>query len=328
MKFSVIIPAYNAAKIIRATLEAALAQTVVPCEILVFDDGSTDDTAAILESYKPRVKIFRQPNQGVANARNFLCGQAQGDILAFLDADDLWHPRYLEVQSKLIQEYPNAVGYFTEHENLVGYENHNWQNGSANMAVAPELISPENFIVRYDRTPLSFQMSCFCLRKSVLAKLGDEPFPVAVSGADDTYLHNILPLLGSVLHTAGSFVAYRIIPSSISANRLSMALSVVNVFEMLQEKYRRDASRSLYQTFKTVFASRRRNCGKYLMGAGRTMEARKQFLLAARESNNPASVIKSIGQYGLSHLPRRLQPHWPAKQRTFVGDVKTSGNRA
>ena len=159
MKFSVIIPAYNAAQSIAMTLDSVRAQTVVPHEILVFDDGSTDDTAAILESYKPRVTVFRQSNQGVAHARNFLCAQAQGDTLAFLDADDLWHPRYLEVQSKLIQEFPDAIAYFTEHENLAGYGTYQWQNGSADVGVAPELISAGDFIIRYNRTPLSFQMS-------------------------------------------------------------------------------------------------------------------------------------------------------------------------
>src|ERR1035438_3408854 len=105
MKISVIIPAYNAAATIKATLEAVLSQTVSPHEVLVFDDGSTDNTADLLESYKPRVTVFRQSNQGAAHARNFLCAQARNDMLAFLDADDIWHPRYLEVQQRLIERH-------------------------------------------------------------------------------------------------------------------------------------------------------------------------------------------------------------------------------
>jgi glycosyltransferase involved in cell wall biosynthesis len=320
MKFSVIIPAYNAAKTIGATLDAVLAQTVMPHEILVFDDGSTDNTTVILQSYKPHITVFRQSNQGVAHARNFLCAQARGEILAFLDADDLWHPRYLEAQSKFIHDYPGAVAYFTEHENLTGYDNYQWQNSSVDLAGTPQLISAGDFIIRYDRTPLSFQMSCFCLRKGVLSELGEEPFPVRISGADDTYMHNMLPLLGPVLHTSARLVAYRIMASSISANQLRMALSVVDVFEMLKGRYRDAASKNLYQTFKTVFASRRRNCGKYLMGSGRIMDARKQFLLAIRESMSPISIAKSLGQYCLSYLPRALQPRWPAGQRILSAE--------
>jgi glycosyltransferase involved in cell wall biosynthesis len=315
MKISVVIPAYNAAKTIGMTLDSVLAQTMVPYEILVFDDGSMDDTPAILESYKSRIKVFSRSNQGVAHARNVLCMQAQGDVLAFLDADDIWHPRYLEVQSKSIQEHPDAVAYFTEHENLVGYGNYQWQNGPAGFAGAPELISPKDFVIRYDRTPLRFQMSCFCFRRSLLAKLGEEPFPLRVSGADDTYMHNILPLFGPVLHTSVPLVAYRITASSISADRLKMALSVVDVFEMLVPYYRNRANHHLYSAFKQTFASRRRNCGKFLMGVGRTMGARKQFMLAARESKSPISVAKSLALAGLTYVPNSIQPRWPVGHR-------------
>ena len=320
-KFSVIIPAFNAAKTIERTLDSVLSQTITPDEVLVFDDGSTDNTAVILESYKSRITVFRESNQGVANARNFLCARAQGEILAFLDADDLWHPNYLKIQTKSIQEYPNAAAYFTEHVNLIGYGDHRWPNGFSDVAATPELISPEDFMTRYDRTPLSFQMSCFCLRRDIVAVMGKEPFPVKVSGADDTYLHNMLPLVGSVLHVSEPLVAYRIIASSISANRLKMAISVVEVFEMLRMRYQSDASRSLYREFKKVFASRRRNCGKYQMGAGRVVDARRQFLLAAQESNSLLSIAKSLGQYCLSHLPHVLQPVWPAEQRASNADL-------
>jgi glycosyltransferase involved in cell wall biosynthesis len=315
MNVSAIIPAYNAAKTIGMTLDSVLAQTTVPYEILVFDDGSTDDTPAILEPYKSRIKVFRQSNQGVAHARNVLCAQAQGDILAFLDADDIWHPRYLEVQGKSIQEHPDAVAYFTGHENLVGYGNYQWRDDPLSLASAPELIGPKDFVIRYDRTPLSFQMSCFCFRKSMLAKLGEEPFPPKVSGADDTYMHNILPLLGPVLHTPVPLVAYRITTSSISANRLKMALSVVDVFEMLVPQYRKRANNHLYLAFKQTFASRRRNCGKFLMGAGRTMGARKQFMLAAKESKSPISIAKSLALAALTYVPNSIQPRWPDGQR-------------
>lgn len=313
MKFSVIIPAYNAARTIGATLDSVLAQTVVPGEILVFNDGSTDETAAILESYKPRVTVFHQTNQGPAGGRNFLCARARGDVLAFLDADDLWHPRYLEVQRKLIEAVPDAIACFTDHENIFGMEECHWGRDMDFSSVKSELIGPVDFIRQYDKTPLRFQMSCFCLRTSVLNQLGKEPFKV--SGAEDTYLHNTLPLLGPVAHTGLRLVAYRINEASLSSNRLKVSLLVLDAFELLDAIYKSDANKLLYDTFKTVHVSRMRNCGKYLMGAGRTGEARRQFGRAFKNSTNLSSSLKSLLLLFSSRLPSALGPAWPQTLR-------------
>ena len=98
MKISVVIPTYNSSAFIHATLNSVLCQTRQPDEILILDDISADDTISILNSYKPRFTVFRKNHQGVVSARNSLCERAQGDLVAFLDADDIWHPNYLEVQ--------------------------------------------------------------------------------------------------------------------------------------------------------------------------------------------------------------------------------------
>lgn len=86
---SVVIPCYNAAPFLRETLDSAINQTYPPLEILVIDDGSTDDSAAIAESYGPPVRVIRQPNQGESVARNRGIDEAKGSHLLFLDADDL-----------------------------------------------------------------------------------------------------------------------------------------------------------------------------------------------------------------------------------------------
>lgn len=92
---SVVIPCYNGAPFLRETLGSVLAQTHAPLEVLVVDDGSTDDSAAIAETFGPPVRVIRQANQGESVARNRGIDEARGDWLAFLDADDLWKPHYL-----------------------------------------------------------------------------------------------------------------------------------------------------------------------------------------------------------------------------------------
>src|SRR6185436_11096286 len=98
VKISVAIPTYNSSAFIKSTLDSVLHQTVPPDEILVLDDGSTDNTVSILNSYKPQVTVFQRQNRGVASARNILCDLTRGELIAFLDHDDIWHPNYLESQ--------------------------------------------------------------------------------------------------------------------------------------------------------------------------------------------------------------------------------------
>lgn len=100
-RVSVVIPAYNAEATIDETLATVQAQTHRSIEVILVDDGSRDDTVAIAERRRasdPRIRILQQANGGVAQARNAGMAAAQGDWIATLDADDLWHPRKLEAQ--------------------------------------------------------------------------------------------------------------------------------------------------------------------------------------------------------------------------------------
>ncbi len=95
---SVVIPAYNAAATIEAAIRSALEQTRPPDEIIVVDDGSSDNTAAIVAAMHPAITLIRQANAGCGRARNTGVRSAHGDWLALLDADDLWLPTKLERQ--------------------------------------------------------------------------------------------------------------------------------------------------------------------------------------------------------------------------------------
>jgi glycosyltransferase involved in cell wall biosynthesis len=107
MSVSVIIPVYNHARFLPEAVESALAQTLAPREVIVVDDGSTDDTPEVLDRYKDRVRILRQINQGVSAARNTGAANSDGEYLAFLDADDVWAQRKLELQARQFAADPD-----------------------------------------------------------------------------------------------------------------------------------------------------------------------------------------------------------------------------
>ncbi len=121
MKFSIIIPLYNKAPYIAHTIDSVLAQTYSDWELIIMDDGSTDDSLtearrcvenAVISG---RVHIYTQTNAGVAAARNNAAKEAKGDYLCFLDADDWWKPAFLEEMAQLICDYPDAGLYATNY---------------------------------------------------------------------------------------------------------------------------------------------------------------------------------------------------------------------
>lgn len=113
---SVIIPVHNGARYLGSAIESTLAQTAAPCEVLVVDDGSEDDSARVAEQYPAPVRVLRRPHGGAAAARNTGCRAARGSLIAFLDADDLWLPEKLEAQIALLQKDPLADLAFTQLE--------------------------------------------------------------------------------------------------------------------------------------------------------------------------------------------------------------------
>jgi glycosyltransferase involved in cell wall biosynthesis len=103
---SCIVPVFNGERYIREALDSIHAQTYRPLEVIVADDGSTDTTAAVVSSYGDRVRYLFQPNAGTAAACNLGLRAAQGDFMAFLAADDLWHVDKLARQTNCFKRRP------------------------------------------------------------------------------------------------------------------------------------------------------------------------------------------------------------------------------
>jgi glycosyltransferase involved in cell wall biosynthesis len=106
-RVSVVIPTYNRRDLVREAIASVIAQSYADCELIVVDDGSGDGTAEVVQQF-PGVRYVYQPNRGVSAARNAGVALARGELLAFLDSDDLWQPRKLEHQVAFFEQRPEA----------------------------------------------------------------------------------------------------------------------------------------------------------------------------------------------------------------------------
>ncbi|MBN1344121.1 MAG: glycosyltransferase [Phycisphaerae bacterium] len=111
-RVSIVIPTYNRASLIGQTLDSVDRQTFRDFEVIVLDDGSTDRTPDLIRARHGPVRYLRQERRGAAAARNHALAEAQGELVAFLDSDDLWLPEFLEEVVSALNDAPNAaLGY-------------------------------------------------------------------------------------------------------------------------------------------------------------------------------------------------------------------------
>jgi len=108
-QISVIIPTFNRAWALAKAIDSVLAQTLPPGEIIVVDDGSTDETPELLAAYGDSIRVLTQSNHGVSAARNFGIRQSRGEYIALLDSDDQWEPGKLACQAAFFSTHPGAL---------------------------------------------------------------------------------------------------------------------------------------------------------------------------------------------------------------------------
>jgi glycosyltransferase involved in cell wall biosynthesis len=115
--FSVVIPLYNKEKYIQATIESVLNQTFLDFEIIVVNDGSTDNSQIVLKSFEnTKIKVYTIKNHGVSYARNYGIEKASAKYIALFDADDFWHENHLSELKKLINCFPDSGLYCNNYE--------------------------------------------------------------------------------------------------------------------------------------------------------------------------------------------------------------------
>ena len=227
---SVVIPLYNLEKYIERAIYSVLNQKILPKEIIVVNDGSTDNGAEIVRNMQnPLIHLINQPNQGVAVARNKGIEEAKGEFIAFLDGDDEWMENHLEVICQLIKNYPECdiyatSFYFVKNEIKAGL-------------VQPQL-NPQYLFKEYDGViddyyglisksiNLPFNSDTIVIKKSIIPKAGE--FPLGVKTGEDIYYWAKLYAFGDIAYskipTAYYYIGVQGKPSRFRINNLGDVL--------------------------------------------------------------------------------------------------------
>lgn len=224
---SVIVPAYNAGRYLAEALDSALAQTLPAHEILLIDDGSTDDTPAVAARYAGRVVHVRQPNRGVSAARNAGIDRATGDWLAFLDADDLWDPRFLERVRPVCLSAPRPALVFTDFRTF----------GGASEEVRPSAVfanwNPERDVLA---PAVSVTSSSFVIPAGTPVR-----YPEWARNDEDAIFFNEVSELGPVRCVPEVLAAYRRHPTSAQATQARTGNELAGCQNLLRWAKEREA---------------------------------------------------------------------------------------
>ena len=166
MLISVIIPVYNKSAYLERAIDCVRQQYYADWEIVMVDDGSSDDSLAIARRHEgERVRVFAQENAGAAAARNAAMAQAEGDIFAFLDADDVWHPSHLQALADIFAAHPNTGIASTRWTLLGAYK------PSKNTPVEGQ-IEPVDYLTFMSETAGYFWTSCIAISRAAYDELG------------------------------------------------------------------------------------------------------------------------------------------------------------
>jgi len=326
---SIIIPTYNCGVLIGDAVRSALAQTHRPIEVIVVDDGSTDDTPERLKAYAGDIRYIRQENAGAGAARNHGAAEASGEFIAVLDADDTCPSERIEAQLRLIQR-DERIGAVTCTAKFMSYDgsprSDQWGEDAPpdEPGVRPIWSGPEGWIFdnsvlpRLVRSPFLAPNTLLMRRARFLALGG---YDTTLARAEDYDLLLRFAQAGRIGHVPRALYHYRKgRAESLTMDRMKLADSVIRTLEKVargpfgrQRSVRRELARRIAAKHALIAALHARD--------GSMALARKHFLAAVLAHARPTSAaclgLAWTGPVGRPLLGRLV--------RRILGDAETKG---
>lgn len=299
---SIVIPLYNKEKQIAHTLQSVFAQTFQDFEIVIVDDGSTDNSVKEVKKFNdPRVLLIQQSNAGVSAARNRGIEEARGELIAFLDADDEWKPEYLATQSGLYQKYPECSVYACNYE---------FRDSKGN--VTPTIIRKLPFegedgilsnyfeVASCSHPPLC--TSAVVIKKSAIQAIGG--FPVGIKSGEDLLTWARLAVETNIAYSTRPLAIYNMgegyILSNLPPRRQDVGDPVGKELVKLLDRYPdKKALKQYISHWHKMRASVAVRCGE-------TMEVMKEVFLALKYN---VLNLKVIFFFFLMLLPSKLRAY-------------------
>jgi glycosyltransferase involved in cell wall biosynthesis len=201
-RVSVVIPLYESAPFIRETLDSVAAQTLAPHEVIVVDDGSTDGGGDVARAHRLRPKVIRQENRGPARARNTAIRASTGDLVAFLDADDLWLPEKLARQARALEEHADVGMVFCH---ACRFEDDEWGRRYASRTPTTKLRSLRGFLLANQAQNLTV-----VIRRSVFDDVGPIDERPELVGTEDYHYWLRVLARHRALYLRETLAAYRV----------------------------------------------------------------------------------------------------------------------
>lgn len=331
LRSSVVIAAYNAERSLAETLDSLEVQTLRPHEIIVVDDGSTDRTSEIANDHAVDVTLIRTPNRGMCAARNEAIEASSGELICILDADDLWHPNYVERMTSMMERHPEAGSGFSRYRA--------WQSPTQKPAAWEERVDGGHHLHDLDsflsigRSGLPVLPSFHVTRREVLRRLGPRPFREDQVQGEAAFLFALLGAVAPVVEHVAPLGRYRMHSEAMTGDEMDAARRI----EPCIDDLRSAAGGGLGLELELDAGSRRsidrhacdwyRRCGRRLGGGGSTGEGRRQLIKAARLGDRKAALMVAA-----SFLPGISERIWirawrpkAARRDPAVGNSEESG---
>jgi len=221
---SVVMPAFNAAKTISIAIQSVLDQTITNWELLIINDGSTDNTLEVIAQFNdPRISTITQVNQGVAAARNTGLRQARGRYIAFLDSDDLWLPEKLQKQLSIFAKSTDKLGLvYTKHR---GFVQDTKKSFSMDVDASIGYSNDYYRLLIIDYVPTLTVM----IRASIVSEIGY--FREDFRGTEDWDYWIRVSQVYNLARVDDELALYRIAPNSLSRNKDRHAIEELKVLD-------------------------------------------------------------------------------------------------
>lgn len=309
---SVVIPTYNRASFVSEAIESVLDQTFSDYDIIVVDDGSTDNTHEILEQYRDKIQYIYQENEGVSTARNTGIKNSTGLWLAFLDSDDKWMPEYLATQMEGIRRSPEISMQTTDCYTIGGERTYFEMNrviGEFKGRDYLHLSDPFRFVVTHG----PWQVGSTIFRRDAIIKAG--LFDTSFDLNEDFELMARVALQGSfglirdvlmIMYRRNETIAC--LTNRVRTNPIQARESDEKIYEKLRSiralkgKERKSLSR--------LMGMNRRAIGNLLLTKGNIAEARASYRRAYFFDRS----ARSLGKYFLSFFPENIN-QWIIEKR-------------